>query len=459
MFLTSHALREQGFREGVSGLVIIVNSAQVNCLVTGSTGYIGGRLIPALLERGHKVRAMARTPEKLDHVPWRSDVDVAQADMTDPDSLRQAFAGIDVVFYLAHSMGTSEDFVAEEKKTAENVVAAAREAGVRRLVYLSGLHPAGVELSKHLESRTAVGDLLIESGIETIVLQAGVVIGSGSASFEMIRHLTEVLPVMTTPKWVHNKIQPIAVRDVLYYLAEAATADVASSRTWDIGGPDVLEYGDMMQNYADAAGLRQRVIVVLPFLTPTIASWWVGLVTPIPPGLARPLVESLECDAVADEHDIDAVIPPPPGGATSYVESLKLALDHTENAEFESTWTQPTPASPLPSDPPWAGELTFSDDDEYSTARSPEDVWTAISPPDKRWRLCASTPKSAVRLKDLGRVPGELWLDIQIGPNAGGGTVYRHTATLCPHGLPGRLYAFSVWPVRRKLLRRSIIDG
>ena len=425
--------------------------------MTGSTGYIGGRLIPALVERGHSVRAMARTAKKLEDVPWLDDVEVVEADLTDPDSLTSACAGVDVLFYLAHSMGTSDDFVAEEKKTAENVVAAARQAGVRRLVYLSGLHPAGVELSKHLESRTAVGEVLIESGIETIVLQAGVVIGSGSASFEMIRHLTDVLPVMTTPKWVHNKIQPIALRDVLYYLAEAATAEVPESRTWDIGGPDVLEYGDMMQNYAEAAGLRQRMIVVLPFLTPTIASWWVGLVTPIPPGLARPLVESLECDAVADEHDIDAVIPPPPGGGTSYVESLRLALDNAEDAKFETTWSQPTSASLLPSDPSWAGELTFNGDDEYTTAHSPDEVWNAISRPGKGWRICTSTPKTAVRLQARGPIPGEIWLDVEISPAAGGGTVYRHSATLCPRGLAGRIYAVTAWQAQRKLLRRSML--
>ncbi len=154
------------------------------------------------------------------------------------------------------------------------------------------------------------------------MLQAGIVIGSGSASFEMIRHLTDRLPAMTTPKWVHNKIQPIAIGDVLHYLVEAATAAVPESRTWDVGGPDVMEYGEAMQVYADVAGLRRRVIIVLPFLTPTIASWWVGLVTPIPSGLARPLVESLECDAVMHEHDIDAVIPPPAGGLTSYRDSV-----------------------------------------------------------------------------------------------------------------------------------------
>ena len=243
------------------------------------------------------------------------------------------------MYYLVHSMGTSPDFVAEEARSARNVVAAARRSGVKRLVYLSGLHPPDADLSPHLRSRTAVGDILLESGIESVVLQAGIVIGSGSASFEMIRHLTNRLPAMTTPKWVHNKIQPIAIDDVLHYLIEAATARVPASRTWDIGGPDVLEYGEAMQVYAEAAGLRRRLIVVLPWLTPTIASWWVGLVTPIPGALARPLVESLECDAVMANHDIDAVIAPPAGGLTGYRDAVAHALRN----------------GPLPSDPEWAG--------------------------------------------------------------------------------------------------------
>lgn len=294
--------------------------------MTGATGYIGGRLVPELLDRGHTVRAMARTPAKLDGAPWRDRVEAVKGDLTDADSLTAAFADTDVVYYLVHSMGTSKDFVSAEKRSARNVVAAAKQAGVRRLVYLSGLHPEGVALSRHLASRTEVGDILIESGIETVVLQAGIVIGSGSASFEMVRHLTDRLPAMTTPKWVHNMIQPISIADTLYYLAEAATAEVPQSRTWDIGGPDAMEYGEAMQIYADVAGLRRRIIVVLPFLTPTIASLWVGLVTPIPSGLARPLVESLECDAVMHEHDIDGVIAPPENGLTGYRDAVREAL-------------------------------------------------------------------------------------------------------------------------------------
>jgi uncharacterized protein YbjT (DUF2867 family) len=308
-----------------------LSDTPTRCLVTGASGYIGGHLVPLLLERGYAVRALARNPDKLAHVPWRDRVEVARGDLGDPDSLASACADVDVVYYLVHSMGTSPDFVAEEARAARNVVAAAKAAGVRRIVYLSGLHPDG-ELSPHLRSRTAVGEVLIDSGIETVVLQAGIVVGSGSASFEMIRHLTDRLPVMTTPKWVHNKIQPIAIEDVLHYLVEAAEAPVPQSRTWDVGGPDVMEYGDAMQGYADVAGLSKRLIIVLPFLTPTIASWWVGLVTPIPSGLARPLVESLHCDAVARERDIDAVIPPPTAGLTPYRDAVSSALQQDGTA-------------------------------------------------------------------------------------------------------------------------------
>jgi uncharacterized protein YbjT (DUF2867 family) len=305
---------------------------EIRCLVTGATGYIGGRLVPRLLDAGLTVRAMARNPDKLAKAPWRDEVETVRGDLTDPESLTEAFDGVDVVYYLVHSMGSSKDFVAEERRSARNVVEAAQKAGVRRLVYLSGLHPEGTPLSRHLASRTEVGEILIRSGIETVVLQAGIVIGSGSASFEMIRHLTDRLPAMTTPKWVRNKIQPISIDDAVHYLAGAATAEVPSSRTWDVGGPDVMEYGDAMQVYADVAGLRRRIIIVLPFLTPAIASWWVGLVTPIASGLARPLVASLECDAVMHNHDVDAVIPPPEGGLMGYRDSVVAALQQDGTA-------------------------------------------------------------------------------------------------------------------------------
>ncbi|SPM35440.1 Uncharacterized conserved protein YbjT, contains NAD(P)-binding and DUF2867 domains, partial [Mycobacterium rhizamassiliense] len=330
---------------------------QVHALVTGATGYIGTRLVQRLLDEGHRVRALARNPDKLANVPWRDRAEVARGDLADLDSLIEAFDGIDVVYYLVHSMGTAKNFAAEEDRSVRNVVTAARRAGVRRVVYLSGLHPDGEHLSAHLESRRAVGEALIDSGLEAVVLQAGVVVGSGSASFEMIRHLTDRLPVMTTPKWVHNRIQPIAIADVLHYLAAAATATVPSSRTWDVGGPDVLEYGDMMRVYADVAGLHPRHLIALPFLTPTIASLWIGAVTPMPPGLARPLIESLECDAVMRNADVDSVIEPPAGGLIGYRDAVALALQRAAQGLSGAAWESvgSRPADPLPSDPDWAG--------------------------------------------------------------------------------------------------------
>ena len=442
---------------------------QVSCLVTGATGYIGARLVPRLLDEGHRVRALARNPAKLADVPWREQApeqaEVARGDLGDLDSLIAAFEGMDVVYYLVHSMGTSKDFAAEESRAVRNVVTAARRTGVRRVVYLSGLHPEGRRLSPHLESRKAVGEALIDSGIESVVLQAGVVIGSGSASFEMIRHLTDRLPVMTTPKWVHNRIQPIAVRDVLHYLVAAATAQVPSSRTWDIGGPDVLEYGDMMQVYAEVAGLHRRYLIVLPFLTPTIASLWVGTVTPIPPGLARPLIESLECDAVMRNWDIDTIIEPPPGGLTGYRRAVAMALSRATQGLPDATWAslRSEPAEAIPSDPDWAGEIVYTDVRRAATAAEPGDVWKAaedaangsrwgLRGPLKRWSVEEREPGSKLRLRAQLRSPGRAWLEITVTSQDGGGSRYTLRAIFWPSGILGRLYWFVMWPLRKAAL-------
>jgi uncharacterized protein YbjT (DUF2867 family) len=455
-----------------------MSAGQIHCLVTGATGYIGARLVPRLLDDGHRVRALARDPAKLADVPWRERAEVARGDLSDVDSLIASFAGIDVVYYLVHSMGTSKDFAAEEASAVRNVVTAARRSGVRRVVYLSGLHPENTTLSEHLESRKAVGEALIDSGIEAVVLQAGVVIGSGSASFEMIRHLTDRLPVMTTPKWVHNRIQPIAVRDVLHYLVAAATAHVPSSRTWDIGGPDVLEYGDMMRVYAEVAGLRKRRLVVLPFLTPTIASLWVGTVTPIPPGLARPLIESLECDAVMRDFDIDKIIEPPPRGLTGYRRAVELALSHTTHGFPDATWAslQSEPAQALPSDPNWAGEIVYADVRTAASLAEPDDVWNAAEKTVnssrwysvavahgrgrtlRRWSVEEYNPGTRLRLRARMRSPGQAWLDIAVAPQDGGGSRYTQRAIFMPTGLPGQLYWFMLRPLQTAALRALARD-
>ena len=437
---------------------------KMRCLVTGATGYVGGRLVPRLVERGHDVRAMARRPSKLAQVPWGDSAEVVRGDLSDVDSLRHAFDGVDVVYYLVHSMGSSKDFAAEENRAANNVVTAARRAGVRRLVYLGGLHPRRAKLSPHLQSRTAVGENLLKSGIETVVLQAGVIVGSGSASFEMIRHLTDRLPAMTTPKWVHNKIQPIAISDVLHYLVEAATAVVPASRTWDIGGPDVLEYGDMMQIYAEVAGLRRRFIVVLPLLTPTIASLWVGLVTPIPAGLARPLVESLHCDAVVNDHDIDAVIPPPPGGLTGYRDAVSLAVQRVAQGRVETTWAgaspSGSPSEPLPSDPEWAGEIAHTITRSAETAATSDELWKAVdtSTIQQRWRVEAREPGRLLRLTTQNRVPGHAWLDMRVESVSGHKGRYDQRLIFYPRGIAGRVYWYGGLPLHRRKFRATFGD-
>ena len=448
-----------------------MSAAVVRCLVTGATGYIGTRLVPRLLDEGHHVRALARNPTRLADVPWRGRAEVVRGDLGDVDSLTAAFDCIDVVYYLVHSMGSAKNFATEEDRAVRNVVTAARRTGVRRVVYLGGLHPENTALSTHLRSRTAVGEALIDSGIEAAVLQAGVVIGSGSASFEMIRHLTDRLPVMTTPKWVHNRIQPIAVRDVLHYLVAAATASLPSSRTWDIGGPDVLEYGDMMRIYAEVAGLRTRRLIVLPFLTPAIASLWVGTVTPIPPGLARPLIESLECDAVMRNSDVDSIIERPAGGLTGYRCAVELALHRATRGlpAWDSLGSEP--AEPLPSDPDWAGAVSYTAVQAATISAEPDDVrkaaedavnggrWCSFTGrPATRWSVEESSPGSTLRLRATVRRLGQSWLDITVTPRDGGGSDYLQRAGFVPIGLPGRVFSVLLRPLHIAALRALARD-
>ncbi len=285
----------------------------LHCLVTGATGYIGGRLVPELLNAGHSVRVLARRPERLRDHPWRNDVEIAVGDADDAGALKGALAGIDVAYYLIHALGTS-GFERADRDTARTFAKAARDAEVGRLVYLGGLAPQGEpdQLSPHLRSRTEVGELLAASGVPTAILRAAVIIGSGSASFEMLRYLTDRLPAMITPRWLQTRIQPIAIRDVLRYLVGAAALPPDVSRGFDIGGPDVLTYRDMMQRYAKVAGLPRRIIVAVPVLTPRLSSHWVGLVTPVPNAIARPLVESLRNEVICQEHDIADYVPDPP---------------------------------------------------------------------------------------------------------------------------------------------------
>jgi uncharacterized protein YbjT (DUF2867 family) len=334
-------------------------------LVTGATGYIGGRLVPRLLETGAEVRCLARNPAKLDGVGWRELVEVAEADLLDTEALVPALSDVDVAYYLVHAIDTGPDFAARDREMAHRFASAARAAGVGRIVYLGGLGDAGnARLSAHLSSRAEVGRILREDGVPTVTFRAAVIIGTGSVSFEMLRYLTERLPVMVTPSWVRTRIQPIAIDDVLRYLTKAARLPAGVDRDFDIGGPDVIDYQEMMQRYAAAAGLIRRLVVPVPLLSPWLSSLWVGLITPVPGALARPLVDSLRNEVVCQEHDVAELIPDPPDGLLGIDEALRRALTPQAHA-----------SDVLCTDPRWAGGAEHSAESRAAVAVSPERLW------------------------------------------------------------------------------------
>lgn len=461
-------------------------------LVLGATGYLGGRLVPRLLAAGYRVRVLARDARRAAAFPWGEKVEIVTGDATDPAAVREAVEAVDVVYYLIHSMGGGRDFEATDRRAAQTVADAAGEASVGRIVYLGGLHPDDAPLSPHLRSRVEVGDILLASGVPTLVLQAGVVIGSGSASFEMVRHLTDVLPYMPAPKWVRNRIQPIAVRDVLHYLLGAARIAPNVNRAVDIGGPDVLRYGQMMNGYALEAGLNQRPIASLPVLTPRLASHWVNLVTPIPKSIARPLVESLQNDCVVKDRAVDDLIPRPEAGLMPYRDAVRLALRRVNDDDIETSWLDAevsgVPSDPLPSDPDWAGRLVYTDVRTMATTANAAQLWSVIegiggengwySSPllwairgwmdrlvggvglarGRRsrsvvtvgdaldfWRVEAIEPGHLLRLRAEMKVPGGAWLELRATPE-GDGARFDQRALFFPRGLPGRLYWLAVLP-------------
>ncbi|MER8184851.1 SDR family oxidoreductase [Kitasatospora sp. NPDC094015] len=469
------------------------------CLVTGATGYLGGRLVPGLLAEGYRVRCLVRDPGRLRDQPWRGAVGTATADVTRPETLDGVFDGVEVAYYLVHSLGTGPTFEQRDRDAARAFGAAAARAGVRRIVYLGGLVPPHVpehELSPHLRSRAEVGRVLRESGVPTAELRAAVIIGSGSASFEMLRHLTERLPAMVTPSWVHTRIQPIAVRDVLRYLVGAAGLPPEVDRAFDLGGPDVLTYRQMMLRYAEVSGLPRRVIVPVPVLTPRLSSLWVGLVTPVPNSIARPLVESLRHEVVCREHDIARYVPDPPGGLIGFDEAVRLALKRIQDADVTTRWSSASlpgaPSDPLPTDPDWAGGSLYQDLKEREVSAAPQAVWQVIEsiggengwysfalgwavrglldrlvggvglrrgrrdPSRLRvgdsldfWRVEEIEPGSLLRLRAEMRLPGLAWLELRVDDNGWGGTLYRQRALFHPRGLAGHAYWWSVAPFHR----------
>ncbi len=464
-------------------------------LVTGASGYIGGRLVGELLDAGYRVRCLARTPAKLEAAQWAGAVDIVKGDIE--GDLRDAVHGVAVVYYLIHSIGESSDWIEREAAGAANLRDAAAAAGVQRIVYLGGLgvdDADDLSLSSHLQSRHRVGKVLADGPVPVTELRAAVIIGSGSASFEMLRYLVEVLPVMVTPKWVDTRCQPIAVRDVLRYLVEVLTTDQAAGRVFDIGGPDVLTYREMMAIYAEEAGLRRRIILPVPLLSPRLSSHWVSLVTPLPRSLARPLVGSLVNEVIV--HD-DSIVSICSGSLLSYRESVRLALASTRAHDVATRWSSGEEhAGALPTDPEWSGGSVMLDERARVVHASPESVYRVVSgiggergwygsgwlwkirglldtlaggpgmrpgrrhPDELRvgdaldfWRVETMIPNELLRLRAEMRMPGVASLEWHIEPAPEGsppGTCrLRQTATFVPRGLWGRIYWYSVAPFHR----------
>jgi uncharacterized protein YbjT (DUF2867 family) len=443
-------------------------------LVTGASGYIGGRLVGELIEAGYRVRCLARTPAKLDAAPWRDEVEVVEGAIE--GDLTRAMDGAGAVYYLVHSIGEGEDWTAREAAAAANVREAAAAAGVERIVYLGGLGAGDdeVDLSKHLRSRHRVGEVLADGPVPVTELRAAVIIGSGSASFEMLRYLVEVLSV-----------------------------DAAAGRVLEIGGPDVLTYREMMAVYADEAGLRPRVVIPVPVLTPRLSSLWVGLVTPLPRSLARPLVDSLVNEVVVRD---DSILGLCPGTRIGYRESVRLALRRVEAHDVTTSWSgagNALVAGPLPTDPEWSGGAVLRDVRERVVDAPPEVVHATVCgvggrrgwyagewlwdlrglldkivggpglrrgrrDPDRLrvgdavdfWRVETIEPGKLLRLRAEMRLPGVAGLEWRIEPlpDDAEGCRLVQTATFVPRGLWGRAYWYGVAPFHTFVFP-GLIDG
>jgi uncharacterized protein YbjT (DUF2867 family) len=465
-------------------------------LVLGATGYVGGRVVSELLEAGNRVSVLTRSTGRAERYEWSNRVQAFTGDVLEPETLAPALEGCDAAYYLVHSIGTGGDFAATEATAARNVTDAADAAGLRRIVYLGGMG-SGDGLSEHLASRHRVGEILASGRTATTELRAAVIIGSGSISFEMLRYLTEVLPAMVTPRWVRTKCQPIAISDVLHYLTAVLDDPESVDRVLEIGGPDVVTYAEMMQTYAEVAGLPRRIIVPVPLLSPRLSSRWIGLVTPLPARIAVPLIESLRHEVVMTNHDIDSLVPHRP---LTFRESLEQALRLTRTEAIDTRWTDAgfTAADAIPGDPEWAGGSIFEDHQTVDVRAAPDTVYRAFAriggehgyyvlnwawsvrgladkllggpglrrgrrhPVDLRpgealdfWRVVESEPGHQLVLEAEMKVPGKAWLTWRIEPADEADVVRLHqVAVFAPKGLFGRLYWYAMSPFHWLIFRQ-----
>jgi len=463
-------------------------------LVTGASGYVGGRLVTALLADGADVRVFVRDANKAQSHSWANQVEIATGNASDFQSTKDALTGVHTAYYLLHSINLGPNFDEIESAMARNFAKAAQSCGVSQIVYLGGINN-DEKTSKHLTSRANTGKELATTSVPVLELRAGIIIGSGSASFEMLRHLTHRLPVMTTPKWVSNKTHPIAIRDVLWYLRNCAKLEKPVGGVFDIGGPEVLTYADMMQKFAKLSGLRKRLIIKVPVLTPKLSSLWIGFVTPVPTSLARPLVGSLISEVVADpKKSIDKLIPKPAEGLIDVDGAVKLALSNVSSNTVSTRWSDATlPTAPwqkAQSDPEWAGEMLLKDKKVRTTDASIKSLWEAIEeiggengwygsdflwylrglldrmiggvglrrgrrdPIHLRvgdsldfWRVESLVPEQSLKLYAEMILPGKAWLEFRISKLPNGQSEVVQEASFSPRGLGGQLYWYAVLPL------------
>ena len=461
-------------------------------LVTGASGYVGGRLVRDLVHDGKKVRVFVRDAKKVSQQPWASKVEIVQGTATNSQDLDRALAGVHTAYYLLHSINVSTNFETIEAEMAKRFADSAEAAHVKQIIYLGGI-ANDENRSRHLTSRMDTGTNLASSSVPVLELRAGIIIGSGSASFEMLRHLTHRLPIMTTPKWVSNRTQPIAIRDVLYYLRSAANLEKPQDRICDIGGPEVVTYAAMMQKFSKLSGLRKRIIIQVPVLTPKLSSLWIGFVTPVPTSLARPLVESLISEVVADPRkSATEIIPLPPEGLLTVSHAIELALTRVAENHVDTRWSDaayPTaPWQKAQSDPDWAGELMLKDHREITTDVPLENIWQQIEgiggehgwfgsgwlwylrglmdrmvggvglrrgrrDPEHLhvgdsvdfWRVEELEHGKKLRLYAEMILPGKAWLEFSL-IEKDGSTFVTQDALFAPRGLGGQLYWYLVSP-------------
>jgi uncharacterized protein YbjT (DUF2867 family) len=462
--------------------------ASKRILVTGATGYVGGRLVSKLLELGYQVRVLTRDSERLQGRPWLDQVNIVQGDVFKPESLAQAMNEVKAAYYLIHSMSGRGDFHQRDLAAAENFGDVAKAAGVEQIIYLGGLGDPQANLSEHLRSRQETGEKLAQAGVPVTELRAAIIVGSGSVSFEMIRYLTERIPVMICPKWVFTRVQPIAIQDVLDYLTAALVTPESRGRVIEIGGKDVLSYGEMMKVYAEVRGLK-RIMIPVPVLTPRLSSYWVHWMTPVPAAITRPLVEGLRNEVVVRDGLARQIFPHIT--PIDYLTAVKNALSSLEAGRIQTRWTDALVSSQGDRRPvilttqegmtmekrqievhasaekvyntfiqlggdrgwlyfDWAWRLRGALDRLVGGVglrrgrRDPKKV--RLGDAIDFWRVEAVEPAKLIRLRAEMKLPGLAWLQFEAQPMENDLTQLIQTAYFAPKGLFGFLYWYILYP-------------